>query len=437
MENLIVGIVGVILLLILMLFGTPIGIALGVIGVLGYGLVMSYPAALSLLGILPFGSLSVFAYMTIPLFIMMGSFIDIAEISDDLFKSANVWLGRLRGGLVMATLVASAFFSAASGSTLANAAVFSKIAIPPMVNAGVDKKLAAGAVAAGGTVDAMIPPSIIMVIYCIITNVSLGKMLIAGIIPGFLTILLFMVTVYIRILINPKLAPLQPYNSTTNWGVRFRSLKGLWGIIVLFLVVMGGIYFGVVTPTEGGGIGAIGALLFAMGSKKLTFGKFSAALLDAGRVTTQIFIIILGGLLFARFMSITGIATLIMDWVLSLGLNRYLIVGAMVVLYAILGCFLDAPSMMIITLPFVFPIIKNLGFDGVWFGIIVTMCTELGLITPPLGLNVYVVRSVSPVPLTMEEVFQGIGWFVVADFVMLIILIAFPQISLWLPSLMD
>ena len=436
METLLIGSLGVLILLILLVLQTPVGFALGFVGVLGYAMVMTPTAALSVLGVLPFGSLAVYAFMTVPLFIIMGMFLEHSEMGEELFKTGNLWFGKLRGGLVMATLFASAAFGAASGSSLANSALFGRLAIPQMVKAGIDKKFAAGAVAAVGTVDAMIPPSITMVIYCIITNVSIAKTLIAGIIPGILTILVYMAMVYVRVYRNPSLAPLRSNDVIVTWRMRFTSLKGLWGVLALFILVLGGIYIGMITPTEGGGIGAAGALILTIITGRFSFGKTMKSLLNAGNTTSQIFFIILGGLLFSRFLAITGVAELIINWVASFDLNRYLIIAGMVMLYAILGCFLDATSMMIITLPVLFPIVKTLGFDGVWFGIIVTMSIELGLITPPLGLNVYVVKSVSPVPILLSEVFQGVIWFVAMDFVMLVILIAFPQISLFLPSLM-
>jgi len=436
MENLFIGCLGVVILLLLLVLQTPVGFALGFVGVLGYAMVMTPTAALAVLGVLPFGSLAVYAFMTVPLFIIMGMFLEHSDMGEELFKTGNLWFGNLRGGLIMATLFASAAFGAASGSSLANSAIFSRLAIPQMVKAGVDKRFAAGAVAAVGTVDAMIPPSITMVIYCIITNVSIAQTLIAGIIPGIFTVLVYAVMVYVRVYRNPSLAPLRSSDVIVTWRARFSSLKGLWGILALFILVLGGIYIGMITPTEGGGIGAAGALILTILTGRFSFRRTIKSLLDAGNSTSQVFFIILGGLLFSRFLSITGVAGGIIEWVASFDINRYAIVVGIVLLYAVLGCFLDATSMMIITLPIVFPIIKKLGFDGVWFGIIVTMSIELGLITPPLGLNVYVVKSASPVPLSLGEVFQGVIWFVVMDLVILAILISFPQISLFLPSLM-
>jgi tripartite ATP-independent transporter DctM subunit len=432
MESLVIGGLGVVFLIILLAVGTPVGIALGLIGVFGYGLIMSFQGSLSLFGTLPFGSLSVFSYATIPLFICMGTFISIAGISEDVYKTAHAWLGRLRGGIVMATIFANAAFGAACGSTFASAAIFSQIAIPEMVKLKVDKKLAAGCVAASATIASMIPPSIIIILYAIITGVPIGKALIAGFIPGLLSAFLYMSMIYIRVLRDPTLAV---RIKEITWKHRFKSLKGVWGIIILFIVVMGGIYTGIVTPTEAGGIGALGALIITILLKKLTLSGLGAALLDAVKITSQIFVIILGGLLFSRFLAVSGVAKLIVDWIISSGANRYLVLSGLMLMYIFLGCLLDAPSMMVITLPVVFPIIKLLGFDGVWFGIIITKIIEVGLITPPLGLNVYIVKGASPVPIKMEEVFKGVAWFLFMDIFTLAILIAFPQITLWLPNL--
>jgi len=301
-----------------------------------------------------------------------------------------------------------------------------------MVKLKVDKKLAAGCVAASATIASMIPPSIIIILYAIITGVPIGKALIAGFIPGLLSAFLYMSMIYIRVLRDPSLAV---RIEEITWKHRFKSLRGVWGIIVLFIVVMGGIYTGIVTPTEAGGIGALGALIITILLKKLTLSGFGAALLDAVKITSQIFIIILGGLLFSRFLAVSGVAKLIVDWIISSGANRYLVLSGLMLMYIFLGCLLDAPSMMVITLPVVFPIIKLLGFDGVWFGIIMTKIIEVGLITPPLGLNVYIVKGASPVPIKMEEVFKGVAWFLFMDIFTLAILIAFPQITLWLPNL--
>jgi tripartite ATP-independent transporter DctM subunit len=432
MENLIIGGMGVLFLVILLAVGTPVGVALGLIGALGYGIIMSFQSSLSLLGTLPFGSLSVFSFATIPLFICMGTFISMAGISEDVYKTAHAWLGRLRGGIVMATIFANAAFGAACGSTFASAAIFSQIAIPEMVKLKVDKKLAAGCVAASATIASMIPPSIILILYAIITGVPIGKVLIAGFIPGLLSAFLYMVMIYIRVIRDPALAV---RIKGITWKDRVKSLKGVWGIIVLFIVVMGGIYTGIVTPTEAGGIGALGALIITILLKKLSMSGFWDALLDAVKITSQIFVIILGGLLFSRFLAVSGVAKLIVDWIISSGTNRYIILSGLMFMYIFLGCLLDAPSMMVITLPVVFPLIKLLGFDGVWFGIIITKIIEVGLITPPLGLNVYIVKGASPIPIKMEEVFRGVAWFLFMDIFTLAVLIAFPQITLWLPNL--
>jgi len=433
LDNLFIGGIGVVLLVVLLATGTPVGVALGVIGVLGYGVIMSFNGALALFGTLPFGSLAVFSYATIPLFICMGTFISIAGISDDVYKAAYAWLGKLRGGIVMATIVANAAFGAACGSTFASAAIFSRMAIPQMVKLGVDKKLAAGCVAASSTIASMIPPSIIIILYAIITGVPIGKALLAGFVPGILSALLYMAMIYLRVFRTPSLAV---RIQEITWAQRIRSLRGVWGIIVLFVVVMGGIYSGIVTPTEAGGVGALGALIIAVSLRKINTKGFGEALLNAATITSQVFIIILGGLLFSRFLAVSGVAKLIIEWVISLNANRYLVLMALMVMYIILGCLLDAPSMMVITLPVVFPLIKSLGFDGIWFGIIVTKIIEVGLITPPLGLNVYIVRGSSPVPIEMEEIFKGVGWFLFMDIFTLAVLIVFPGITLWLPNLL-
>lgn len=433
MDNLLIGMLGVILLLTLIALGTEVGFALGITGIIGYGVIISFKSAFSLLGTLPFGSLSVFSYATIPLFILMGSFVLVSGISENVYKVFQAWLGRFRGGVLMATIGANAAFGATCGSTFAAAAIFSKISIPEMVKLGVDKKLAAACVAAAGTIAAIIPPSITIVLYGIITGVPIGPTLMAGFLPGILSAVNFMILIYFLMRKNPQYGARIP---EISWSERLGTLKNTWGIILLLVIVLGGIFTGIVTPTEAGGLGALGAFIIAVSTRKMTFGKFGFALRDATSITSQIFIIILGGLMFSRFIAVSGVGNVIVSWATSLDANRYVILYGILFVYIILGCFLDAPSIMVITLPVVFPIITSLGFNGVWFGILVTKVVEIGLITPPLGLNVYVVQSSSPIPIRMEEIFQGVGWFVAAEIVTLVLLVSFPQISLLVPNLM-
>lgn len=433
MDPIVIGIIGVLALIIMVFIGTPVGAALGLTGVVGYAIVMSVDGAFTLLGILPYGGLAVFSYATIPLFIAMGTFIMLGNIGEDVYKMCQAWFGKLPGGVIMASIAANAGFGAVSGSSIAASAIFSKIAIPEMVRLGVQKKLAAGSVAAAGTIAVMIPPSITAVLYGIITGVPIGKVLLAGFLPGILSTVMFMGMIYFRVLKNPELAP---KISTITWKERFSSLKGAWGIVVLFILVLGGIYSGLVTPTEAGALGALGALLILIASRKFTLRNFKESLMDAVTLTSQIFFIILGGLLFTRFVGVSGIGKTLVGVVGALDVNRYVILVGILLVYIFLGCLLDGASMLIITLPIVFPLISALGFDGVWFGIIAIKVVEIGMITPPLGLNVYVVQSTSPVPVSMEELFRGIGPFLVTELITLTLLIAFPQITLFIPNLM-
>lgn len=435
MEHLVIGTLGVILLLVLIAMGTEVGIALGITGIIGYGVIMSFNSSLSLLGTLPFGSLSVFSYATIPLFILMGSFILTAGISGNIYKVFQTWFGRFRGGVLMATIAANASFGACCGSTFAAAAIFSKISIPEMVKLGVNKSLAAASVAAAGTIAAIIPPSITIILYGIITGVPIGPTLMAGFLPGILSAINFMILIYFLVSKYPQFGG-EARIPKISWAERIGSLKSTWAILLLIVIVLGGIFTGIVTPTEAGGLGAVGAFLIGVAMGKMTFAKFGSSLRDATAVTSQIFIIILGGLMFSRFIAVSGVGNVIVTWATSLDANRYVILFGILFFYIILGCFLDAPSIMVITLPIVFPIITSLGFNGIWFGILVTKVVEIGLITPPLGLNVYVVQSSSPIPIKMEEIFQGVGWFVIAELVTLVLLVVFPQISLLIPNLM-
>ncbi|GGE31946.1 C4-dicarboxylate ABC transporter permease [Agaricicola taiwanensis] len=423
------------LLAVLLVIGTHIGVALGLAGILGMYLTIGPDAAWAQLAMVPFATTNSFMLAVIPLFILMGSFATQANLTTDLYRTAYAWLGRLPGGLAIATTFASAAFGAASGSTVVNAAVFTRMALPEMTRLGYDKRLSAGCIAASGTLAALIPPSILMVIYAIITEQSIGKIMLAGLVPGLLTAIVFMGGIYVRVKLNPSLAPMP--KEVISWGERWKSLYGVWGIGVLFLLVIGGIYAGLFTPTYAGAIGAFGALLIVILKRRLTGKSMLEIIKDTGITSTTIFIIIIGGMLFARFLTYTGVINDLSAYLISLELAPYTYLLCFIVVFLILGMFIESIAIMVMTLPVMYPVLTGVGYDPIWLGIISVKLAEISLCTPPVGLNVYVVRSASPVPLTLENVFSGVMPFVVMDFLVLAVLIFFPQLSLFIPNMMS
>lgn len=428
------GIVVLMVLAVLLAAGVHIGVSLGLGGILGIYLSINPNAAWAQLATIPFSKTNNFDLAVIPLFILMGALATQAGLTTDLYKAAHDWLGKLTGGLAMATTIASAAFGAACGSTIVNAAVFTKMAMPEMTRFGYDKRLSAGCIAASGTLASLIPPSILMLIYAVITEQSAGKLLIAGLVPGLLSAAMYLLGIWLWVKRRPEIAPRIDFEIT--WAEKWRSLSGVWGIGFLFVLVIGGIYTGWFVPTLAGAVGAFGAFLIVAGKRRLTPATLIDTFKDAGITTSTIFIIIIGGELLARFLTYTGLVTEISDWLLGLGLPPLLYLLAFAVLYLILGMMIEPIAIMVMTLPVMFPIMTGVGYDPIWLGVISIKLAEMSLMTPPVGLNVYVVRSASPVPLSLEQVFAGVMPFLMMDVITLTLLIAFPSIVLFLPNLM-
>ena len=429
-TGLIVGIA----LVVMLSMGVHIGVTLGLCGILGTFLAIGPDAALAQVATIPFSTTNSFTLAVIPLFILMGSLATQAGLTTDLYRAAYNWLGRLPGGLAMATTLASAAFGAASGSTVVNAAVFTRMALPEMTAFGYDKRLSAGCIAASGTLASLIPPSILMVIYAILTEQSIAFLLMAGLVPGLLSAAMYMGGIFVLAKYRPDMAPRSTVDIT--WGQRWRSLSGVWGISALFVLVIGGIYAGFFVPTYAGAVGAFGALLIVIFKRRLNLRTTVDTFKDAGVTTSVIFIIVIGGIIFARYLTYTGLVTDITDYLLALKLNPYMYLAAFALIYLILGMLIDPIAIMVITLPVMFPILTGAGFDPIWLGVIAIKLAEMSLITPPVGLNVYVVRSASPIPLKLEQVFAGVTPFLILDVLTLLLLIMFPAITLTLPELM-
>ncbi len=428
------GVIVACILVFLLITGTHIGVGLGISGFIGILITINERAAFAQVATVPFSTTNSFTLAVIPLFILMGSLATQAGLTTDLYRAAYNWLGKISGGLAMATTLASAAFGAACGSTIVNAAVFTKMAMPEMTKFGYDKRLSAGCIAASGTLASLIPPSILMIIYAVITEQSVARLLVAGLVPGFLSAAVYMLGIYIVAKARPDLAPIP--NVTITRRERWESLKGVWGISFLFILVIGGIYMGFFVPTYAGAVGAFGAFMIVAAKRKLNGRLLVDTFKDAGITTSTIFIIVIGGIIFARFLTYTGLVGDISEWMIALNLSPIAYLIGFAILYLILGMLIDPIAIMVMTLPVMFPIMTSVGYDPIWLGVIAIKLAEISLITPPVGLNVYVVRSASPVKLRLEEVFAGVTPFLIMDVFTLALLIAFPSIVLFLPSLM-
>jgi tripartite ATP-independent transporter DctM subunit len=430
MEPVVIGILSMLVLLLLLFSGMRIAFATALCGFAGLWLLRGYVPAAGLAGMIPQGQLSSYTLLVLPLFIMMGYFAYYAGITRDLYFTARQWLGHLPGGLALATIFGCAGFAAACGASTASAAVMGKVALPELQKYGYDDKVSTGCIAAGGTMATMIPPSVLMVIYGFIAEESIGALLLAGFLPGLLEAFSYSLMLVIRFKLNPKLGPPMPKASLRE---RVNSLKGTRGMIVLIVIVMGGIYTGVCTPTEAAGLGAMGSLLLAL--PRLTRADFKDAMVETARTTSLIFAIVVGVLIYVHFLGFTDMPGALADSIVHLPLNRYIILILILLLYLVLGMFLDGIGMLLLTVPLLLPAIHALGFHPIVFGVLVVRMIEIGLITPPVGLNVYVLRGVSS-RVSMGDIFRGCGWFVFVDVINVAILLAFPQIILIIPETM-
>ncbi|RDC75229.1 TRAP transporter large permease [Rhodovulum sp. 12E13] len=428
------GLIVAAMLVFMLVCGVNIGVGLGLSGFTGILLSINDRAALAQVATVPFSTTNSFTLAVIPLFILMGALATQAGLTTDLYRAAYNWMGKVRGGLAMATTLASAAFGAACGSTIVNAAVFTKMAMPEMTKFGYDKRLSAGCIAASGTLASLIPPSILMIVYAVITEQSVARLLVAGLLPGLLSAGVYLLGIYLIAVRYPHLAPVPDVTITRR--EKWESLKGVWGITFLFVLVIGGIYLGFFVPTYAGAIGAFGAFLIVLAKRRLNRATLIETFKDAGITTSTIFIIVIGGIIFARFLTYTGLVGDISEWMLALGWPPIAYLAGFAVLYLILGMLIDPIAIMVMTLPIMFPIMTSVGYDPIWLGVIAIKLAEISLITPPVGLNVYVVRSASPVPMSLEQVFAGVTPFLLMDVVTLGLLIAFPSIVLFLPSLM-
>jgi tripartite ATP-independent transporter DctM subunit len=427
---LITALVGL-LLAVLLFVGMPVGFALAVSGAAGLWLMGGTSLLIGILDTAPLSSVASYELITIPMFILMAEFVILSGVADDLFKAAATWVGRVPGGLGIATAFAGAGFGAISGSSTASAATLSATTIPAMLRHNYEPKLACGVVAISGTLAMLIPPSIALVLYGIIADVSIGKLLIGGVIPGIMITLTIALTVLYLVWRDPSRAPAGP---SYTWREKLASLTVAGPMIVLFAAVTGVIYVGIATPTEAAGLGAAGAFLLALWQGKLTPKTTLHALKAAAVTTCMILMIILGAKIFGYFFTLTQVTQELVRLIASLPVSRYVVLTLILAIYFILGCIMDQVAILILTVPVILPVMQALGFDPVWFGVIVILMAEIGLVTPPLGLNVFVVAKYTGRPL--QEIFAGVWPHVFAHLIAVALMCAFPQIILWLPSKM-
>ncbi len=427
------GVIGVIALIVLIMLRVQVGVALLLVGFTGYYFLSGPDVALAQLGTSAFGTASKYTLSVMPMFILMGMFLSYSGLATDLFRSVNSWVGHVKGGLGMATIGAAAIFASISGSNNATTATLSKVAIPEMQKYKYDDGLSSSCVAAGGSLGVLIPPSVILILYGVLTMEPVGQLLIAGLVPGILLALCMMLTVYIQVRRNPILGGEQ--QETVPFIEKIKSLRKIWPFILIFLLSIGGIYFGFFTPTEAGGVGALGALVFAVATRRLNWKQFLASLDETVRLTAMIFIILIGATLFGQFLAMSRIPTKITSLVVGVDFSAYTIMTLIILIYIFLGLFLEGIAILVLTLPIVYPLITQLGFDGIWFGVIMVMVFNIGTLTPPLGIGIYVINGVIP-EIPIQRIFKGVVPMVVTMILFTIILVIFPEIVMTLPNLM-
>jgi tripartite ATP-independent transporter DctM subunit len=433
MDPMNVGIIGSVVLVTLLFLGMPIAFVMMLVGFVGISLLAGPAAALPVLSNTVYGVASNYPYTIIPLFILMGGFAGQAGITSELYTTFDKLFRKMPGGLGIATIAACAGFAALSGSSVASAAAMGNVALPEMKRFGYAPKLATGVIAAGGTLAFLIPPSLGFVVYGMLTEQSIGKLLISGIIPGLLLSLAYIMVIVISVKMNPALAPATPGKVT--FLEKLKALGGIWETMVVFFIVMGGIYGGYVNPTEAGAIGATALLVIVLIKRRLTLKGLFNACLEMARISVMVLFLVAGATVFSYFLALSTIPTLVSNWIVGLAVSKYLILIIIVAIYFLLGCFLDSVSMMVLTLPVIFPVIIALHFDPIWFGVVMVLMMEAGLMTPPVGLNVYTIAGIAKdVPLS--DIFRGALPFLFSIIVTCLILTIFPQIVLFLPRLM-
>jgi hypothetical protein len=429
------GLWGFAAMIALLAMGIPVAYAIGAVAIAGIFYAVGPVFLLSTIQSLPYAFASDYNFVVVPLFVLMGALASRAGIISDLYNAAFKLTSHIRGSLMMATVMAQAMFAAISGSTTVAASIFTRMALPEMTRYGYNKGVSAGCVAAAGTLAGLIPPSIAMVLYAILTGEPVGKLLIAGILPGVLTAIGYIVGIRVMLIFKPEWAPM--ISERFSLKDKFKAITNTWAVMVLIGLVLGGIYAGAFPPSAAGAVGAAGALVIALSTRRLPKGALWDSLIESARVSAVLFLIVMAGLLFSRFLLISGFIADLKTFVTTIELTAPMFVAMVIVLFLILGCFVDSVSLMVITLPFLYPISKALGIDGIWFGVLIIKLIEIAAITPPVGLNLFAVMSAAKGELQSRELFAGVIPFLVMEAFLLVLLVAFPAIATYLPALMD
>lgn len=432
MSPVAIGIVGLAVLFLIMAIGTPIGFAMALVGFVGFLFIGGTKAAVSMVGLVPYTTVASYIFSVLPLFLLMGEFASSSGLMRDAYRAMHTWLGHLPGGLSMATIGGCAGFAAVCGSSVATAATTTRVCLPEMLEYKYDPRLATGCLAAGGTLGILIPPSLQFIMYGLIAEESVGKLFMAGIFPGILLALMFMLTIYIIAKRTPLMGPA---GARASWRQRLATIKDVWGVVILFMLVMGGIWGGIFTPTEAAAVGAFVAFLLVFGRRQLTRQNLIASLMGTIRTTGMCFGIVIGAMIFGYFMAVARIPMELASFVAGLPVPPLGILVGVLLVYLVLGCLMDSLAMILLTMPIFIPVISALGFDLIWFGVILTLMCEMAIITPPIGINVFVISGMAK-DIPMYTIFRGVLPFVVTMAVCVAILIAFPQISLFLPNTM-
>jgi len=431
MSPVAIGIIGVVVLVLTFLLSMPVGFAMALVGLAGFCFLVSPPAGLSLLARDVFATFSSYSLTVIPMFMLMGAIAFATGMSRRLYDAGYILFGQMRGGLAMATIAGCASFAAICGSTNATAAAMGKVSLPEMKRYHYDDSLATGCVAAAGSLGILIPPSTIFIVYGILTEQSIGSLFLAGVLPGLLLATIFVTVVSFLCWRNPALGP---SGMPTSWKEKLTSLTGVIEMLVLFVLVIGGLFLGWFSPTQAGGAGAAGALLIGLARRQLSWQSFLRAIKDSLQITCEVMVIITGAIVFGHFIAVTTIPFVLADWVSALPLPPAAIMGVIVLMYLLGGCFMDALALITLTIPIIYPVVIAMGFDPIWFGVIIVLVTEMGVITPPVGINVYVIKGIAEdVPL--GTIFKGTFPFLIGLLIATGLLITFPQIALLLPGL--